>query len=947
MSRRLGVCLFPVICLLVNVSAPAAGFQPPNDKGTTVRRDVFAFAGKPSVKLVGKDKYEISFSVEDHCDVAVDLIDGKGIVVRHIGAGVLGANAPAPFRKGSLEQKIVWNGKDDLGRYVKEPLKMKVRVRLGLKPVFDKRLGGADGRNIPGYVFGIAVGPDGGYVFTKGYGSHGHVAIRKYGRDGEYLSSLVPPPAAMPHSKLNGLQFVEYEEGKRAVHGVNRHETIARDGYFLPGVNGKGIADCQVALHGNRIYFANSGSNLLVGRVHSSKLFYIGTDGSTDIAGMMGKPMAWAEHMHPRLAVSPDGKTVYMVGVGEKNCPCVVAVSTEGKKGGRVFAGAKGPGSDDTHLNGAVGIDCDAKGRVYVADYSNNRVQVFSPEGKCLKTIRADRASLVRVHGKTGAIYVLHGARRQGKSIGRMTKFRSFDNPAEEFHHDDITAVSFALDSWSPKPRLWTAGKTAWTNTAGTGVKGPSVRIWEEQGKKLVKICDFDEEARKEAGGNYMGRWNGVGACGDKVICDPTRERVYYQNRHIFELATGKYLGKFKTNHYKVDDLAFCKRGYLHGHANPGFDYPGVWRVDPERGTSLKDRRGNPSGVTYYPEVPYDYGVESKGKFSGGWVGIIPVKDQQGAKYFQDGFGVNMAGDIAEECNIYYVPRMEEVGHSLLNAGGAFNRRNQVYGGGIGYEDWIRKVQDRQKRGEDVYFIKRRPGISLAGATVWTFDRTGELRDECAVIAGRLLSGVHIDEDGYLYFLHNRPRVVDGRRYLADRVGTFGSPKFKASPFTGTFIKGKAPIRVLLARAPVRMEPVPDRPADVLDTGGFADPKGNRGWVEGALWMYAGGSPIVAGGCSCPKSRFHLDWYKRSFVPEAYRHSLAVLDTNGNLIMHLGRYGNHDDAGAMKPGDTDIPMFMARFIGGTDNYLVFEDWGERLVVLKLDYHAGETASVKR
>ena len=39
-------------------------------------------------------------------------------------------------------------------------------------------------------------------------------------------------------------------------------------------------------------------------------------------------------------------------------------------------------------------------------------------------------------------------------------------------------------------------------------------------------------------------------------------------------------------------------------------------------------------------------------------------------------------------------------------------------------------------------------------------------------------------------------------------------------------------------------------------------------------------------------------------------------------------------------------MFMARFISGTDNYLCFEDWGERLVVLKLNYHAEEIVPLK-
>jgi hypothetical protein len=48
---------------------------------------------------------------------------------------------------------------------------------------------------------------------------------------------------------------------------------------------------------------------------------------------------------------------------------------------------------------------------------------------------------------------------------------------------------------------------------------------------------------------------------------------------------------------------------------------------------------------------------------------------------------------------------------------------------------------------------------------------------------------------------------------------------------------------------------------------------------------------------------------------------------------------------AAKPGSTDVPMTLVRAIGGTDNYLAFADWGERLTVLKLNYHVEETAAV--
>ena len=126
--------------------------------------------------------------------------------------------------------------------------------------------------------------------------------------------------------------------------------------------------------------------------------------------------------------------------------------------------------------------------------------------------------------------------------------------------------------------------------------------------------------------------------------------------------------------------------------------------------------------------------------------------------------------------------------------------------------------------------------------------------------------------------------------------------------------------------------------------------KGVHAWVAGAEWLYASASPITSTGCSCPRQHLGLDWYKRVLIPEAYRHSIGILDTNGNLIMHVGEYGNFDDApggkDGAKPGGDDIKMLYTRFISATDNYLVYGDWSEKLVVLKLDYEVEESVKIK-
>ncbi len=927
----------------------AADWSKPYSPPRVERENVFAFTEKPKVKLVAKDKYEITFAVKGSCDVTVGIVDEKGVVVRHVASGVLGANAPAPFQKGSLSQKIYWNGKDDLSVYPREPEKLKVRVMLGLKPVFDKRLRGTSAKNVAGYIWGIGLAPDGAYVIMKGNADWGHVTVRTFDRNGGYVGTLVPPPADMPLEKLAGDGFVEYEPGKRVWHGRNLYQSVAHDGFAVPSAHGKGLARCQVAVVKDRIIYASGGEQPFSEGARSC-LHWFHTDGSTDVTGLAGtKKLAWGRHSFPMLASSPDGKWLYMIsnanmkGDGFRAWdPILIRAPSDGSAPAAILVGKdRKPGSDNAHLNGTGGLDCDGQGRIYVSDSGNNRIQIFSPEGAHLKTIPVDRPRLVQVHKKTGAIYVQHATRDKGKSIPRLTKLKSFDDPTAEFHVDGIATSLMAVDSWSKSPRLWMAGSEVTMFGRGkTWDSGPNVMIFEESGKTLKRIMDFDEESKKEDGAFYAGRW--CGDIYDKVACDPVREQAYCKKSAIFDLATGAYKGALRLPG-STDDIAFDKHGYMHGHFNPCFFMQGVGRFDPTQGGTYLDWQKKPhEGVLAYPECPYDYGIQ-KGPF----LGVLPVKDQNGAKGFQDGVGVNMRGEVAVESNIYYIPKMEEEGFAIAAAGILDRTKRGEYSDAPmgSYANFMKTVKEAEKRGEEMYFIRRRPGVPLAGATVWTYERSGELRAGPAVVAGKLLAGIQIDEDGFLYFVNGRPRNIDKKPFLAGRAGWNGSQE-KSDIFTSTLLKTKGTARMVSAKATVPMSKPLGRPPELR--GGSGEDQ-NGVWVEGAEWAYAGAGPVVAGGCSCPSSRLHLDWYKRVYVPEAYRHSIGILDTNGNLIMHLGRYGNFDNApggtkGA-KPGGEDIGMMLVRFISGTDNYLVFDDWGEKIVVMKLDYHAEESAAI--
>src|SRR4051812_14832988 len=72
------------------------------------------FASPVSVTRVGLN-HQIAFAASEPTDCAVAIADAQGKIVRHLAAGVLGANAPAPLHKDVLRQTLTWDGHDDRG----------------------------------------------------------------------------------------------------------------------------------------------------------------------------------------------------------------------------------------------------------------------------------------------------------------------------------------------------------------------------------------------------------------------------------------------------------------------------------------------------------------------------------------------------------------------------------------------------------------------------------------------------------------------------------------------------------------------------------------------------------------------------------------------------------------------------------------------------------------
>jgi hypothetical protein len=230
---------------------------------------------------------------------------------------------------------------------------------------------------------------------------------------------------------------------------------------------------------------------------------------------------------------------------------------------------------------------------------------------------------------------------------------------------------------------------------------------------------------------------------------------------------------------------------------------------------------------------------------------------------------------------------------------------------------------------------------------VW--DSHGKLVFDDVIPGTGIVDGIEIDKDDNIYIMAAANRILDGKPYWNEMAGTV--MKFKAK--RGRVISSGA------VDVPASPESLPKRPPDTE--------RGMVGtaWVEGAEWFYGGvgfggfnGGP--GGGCHCWNSKFCIDYFARSFAPETDHYSVAVLDSSGNLILRVGRYGNVDDGVPLVEnpkskvpsprsiGGDEVALIHPAYTGThTDRRLFITDQGNgRIVSVKLGYHAEEKIALK-
>ncbi len=322
--------LFPSLALFV-----AAGWALPVETTAQAPADqprALGFTAAPAAIKDG-DKVVIRFAVTAATDVAVWVEDARGKVVRHLAAGVLGRNAPPPLRPDSLEQSLVWDGKDDLGKPVKprdetpaagaggapsrgpsgvSSLGLKVRVAIGLRPTLDRILG-----NNPsdlGGVRALATGPDGRlYVFHTFASQHPNdatAACAVFDRQGKYLRTILPFPADLPDAKLRGIRRLARPDGQKVPY-VYQFETHS----CLPGLGDLPNHRAVVTRDGRLAFCGIQEGPRMFAQPGEARLTVVHTDGGVPDDGVLKTLIAPLTDAAASLALSPDESTIYAAGV--------------------------------------------------------------------------------------------------------------------------------------------------------------------------------------------------------------------------------------------------------------------------------------------------------------------------------------------------------------------------------------------------------------------------------------------------------------------------------------------------------------------------------------------------------------------------------------------------------------------------------------------------------
>lgn len=884
--------------------------------GRESREEIFEFVQKPTITKRG-DKFAIAFVSKGKCDATVAIVDGQGKVVRHLASGVLGKNAPWPFKQDSLAQSVEWDGKDDLGKPVSAGCK--VKVGLGLKASYDKAFAGppeAVGSGV-GVACGLAVDKKGFLYLVQ------NASVRRYTRDGKYDRRIFPPPASVvtpdkfaPYSVSNGgIDYVETIWGDKVMVPRNPKEPWWGFNSWSFGSN-QPLGAPAIGPDG-QIAFAYESDHML-GLLH-----FIDKTGARPPGSSMSFTGFEKKHVAPwdrkgsgagahHFATSPDGQWLYISAMGYS----VGRIKWVDLKGPAIkpetFKGEVGkPGKDNEHFDLPGGVACDADGNVLIADPLNDRIQIYKPDGGYLATVAVTRPQRIEVHPKTGAIYVLSWTSANGddKPPVFVRKLSGWKEGGKEL------AVLEVKNN---------RGYYGWPfNAMGLDATAEPASLWVWDATGLFKITDKGNafERGENVGTDKADPSVLMGTYGwdkPRIVVDRAREELYLGTGDVYHLGSHPWIRCNGRTGKK--DPAFVKQGCDLALGPDDLIY--VRAGDAGQFVVRYTRDGQP--------VPFKNGVKIDlnkdggivggpgGKYKSGDYTAIYVASTRSSKIWQPGFAVGANGDIWVWAN--------EQKNAYLNA--AFDDQGKA----VPWEQFEKSNWEAIYNSGDTPL---RPGIAKlpnggGKALIMVWDRDGRLKCTEAVENTQKGQCLRLDLQNNLYYLNQFS--LAGKKGV--NMECFKNSQMPAGMLVKISPKGSWPMARVLPKGSTPTLP------------GLTDLTHRDFPVEGVTWVVPNADDIFSG-CQCHMFHFDLDSFARSFLPVGVLNSILVYDINGNLVARIGRYGNEDSRGpdSLEP-DPEIGISHPRTVGVSDEALYIADEGNnRTLRVKLDYHSEESTLV--
>ncbi len=841
------------------------------------------FAARPTATAGGKE-VRIAFAVSAPTDVEVAVLDASGAIARHLAAGLLGQNAPEPFKKDSVAQEVVWDKKDDAGRPAAGG-PFKVRVSIGATPRLEK-IAGWDGATLGSPVAGLVVGKAGElYVLDSEY-DFGRAGLRVFGRDGRYLRTVVPYPANTPQERAAGVYGLEI--------GGERFPMVAsgHGGSLLPLFSGMQPQTPAWHPKGHLVLFSAAGSRNVEWANPRHLLAMHPEGGAPEGVEFVGPELCrpgtrYNYAPYDRMAISPDGEYVYLTTFN----PCgktpqphaVYRVKWTDKGLGKPFLGKLNEaGADDAHFNNPQGLATDRAGNLYVCDSGNNRIMVYDKGGTLLGKFVVEDPYQVAVHGGSGEVYVL-----------------SRKCPTRAFQHD-IRARILKFPAWGHGEPTELARIEGVIEAIALDPESSPARLWAVSGRWGKSIVQVLDKGRAFEFGETIGNAPGL-EFPMYIAADPARNRVLvYQfpqdpKRSLFAL-------DLDTN--KVAPLGI-------------------------RGMDVAlDRDGN-----IYVMDGYD--TNSMSRYT--W---------DGKPLLFEGLGSNKINTGIYRAFGTFCVR----GHCVAPNGDIYVERTNDYGLENGTEGLVDVFGPDGKRKKSA-LINNLPygSCGLAVDAAGNVYLGVNLKDKDRPYPEAFMGKVSAEP----YYDWRKPREKPWcYSYFNPYLFHWGSV-MKFGPEGGTFWGIRLHRKDNYKGGDLDVWDVAKAPADALALkSGYLQQDVK---VSGAKWRYAGCGVIPTSdlhwgdpSCACVNSHLAADEYGRVFAPNPFRFSVEMLDTNGNQIARIGRYGNADSAGpGSKVPEPEIAFAWPNFVSVAGGKLyVCDSSNRRVTVVRFDHAAEETCALR-